>query len=155
MYLGDPSAAPITSTAGVFAFVELITLPIVLVWLIALVVQRGDPMLDHRLEVAQGVQKVIAPIDSAETRVAKLSKNILKQLSHIDSAADVATDRLKNLEDRFQNQIESLMGATADTDVNAAKITERLKKEREALKKVAAGLQEANADPQWQCRRLP
>ena len=107
--------------------------PVIIFWLVALAFQRTDPLLEHRLAVAQNLHKAIAPVDVAEQRMAQLSKNLQKELQNIDAVADLAADRIKNLEDRFQEQINNLFSAAADTEARTTSIRDILERERGAI----------------------
>lgn len=50
----------------------------------------------------------MAPVEVAEQRLAGLNRSLQKELTNIDAVADLAADRLANLEDRFQSQISDL-----------------------------------------------
>ena len=108
-----------------------ILLPIVLFWLVALVFQRSDPLLERRLSMIQNLNTTLAPIDLAEKRLETLNKNISNQFESIEAIADIASNSLDKLEKRFEEQTSQLFSASADMEAKAAIIRERLSKESE------------------------
>ena len=115
--------------------------PIVIFWLIALVFQRSDPLLERRLAVSQNLDKAIAPVEIAEARLAQLNKHLQKELTNIEAVADLANDRIKNLESAFQEQISNLFSATADTEARTVSIRDTLARERNASDDFASDIE--------------
>ena len=132
---------PITLTE-VALFAAGLTSPIVVIWLVALVYQRTDPLLEQRLEIAKGMNKTLAPIDQAQDRLKEISTNIEKQLKLIEAATDIAGQRIHNLENRFQDEVNHLFTATTDAEAKAASFKDMLKRERIALEKFAEQMDE-------------
>ena len=112
--------------AGMFA-------PVAVIWLVALVFQRTDPLLERRLGIAHSMDKALAPIDHAERRLDMLIEKIRRDMDHVDAAVDLASSRIDNLENRFKEEIAELFSVTADAEAKAATIRETLKDERDAL----------------------
>lgn len=114
-------------------FAAGLTSPIVVFWLIALVYQRTDPLLERRIEVAMGMEKTLDPIDTAESRLKEISANISKQIGFIEASTDIAVQRIENLENRFQDQVNELFTATTDAEAKGANLKDMLTREREAM----------------------
>ena len=117
-----------------------LTSPIVVFWLVALVYQRTDPLLERRVEIAQGMNETLAPIDRAEKRLSGIAANIDKQVHLIEAASEIAENRIQNLEGRFQEQVNNLFNATTDAEAKAASFKDMLKRERLAMEKYAQDL---------------
>lgn len=118
----------------------LLASPVILFWLIALVFQRTDPLLERRLATAQSLDKALAPIDYAETRFDQLAKKLHKEVDNIQAVVSLATDRIENLEGRFQNQVSDLFSATAQAEARAVLIKDTISREREHIDHMASGL---------------
>ncbi|MCK5040656.1 MAG: hypothetical protein KAR62_00110 [Sphingomonadales bacterium] len=127
---------PMTMTE-VALYAAGLTSPIVVFWLVALVYQRTDPLLEQRLDIAKGMAKTLAPIDQAQDRLKEISTNIEKQLKLIEAATDIAGQRIHNLENRFQDEVNHLFTATTDAEAKAASFKDMLKRERLALEMFA------------------
>lgn len=123
-------------------FAAGLTSPIVVFWLVALVYQRTDPLLEQRLEIAKGMNKTLAPIDQAQDRLKEISSNIEKQLQLIEAATDIAGQRIHSMENRFQDEVNHLFTATTDAEAKAASFKDMLKRERLALEKFAGDMDE-------------
>jgi hypothetical protein len=121
------------SFADVALYAAGITPPIVIFWIIALVYQRTDPLLERRLAIAQGMSQTLAPIELAEIRLQELTANINKQLDLIEAATDIADQRIENLEDRFQEQVNDLFTATTDAEAKAANFKDMMSRERKEM----------------------
>ncbi|WND02507.1 hypothetical protein QGN29_13215 [Temperatibacter marinus] len=120
--------------AGIFT-------PIALIWLMMLAFQRSDPMLERRLALSQNMHKVISPVEQAEARFEHLNKAIRKELTHIDAVADLASDRIDNLEGRFQEQINNLFSVTADVEARTTSIRDTIERERDEVGALATDLE--------------
>ncbi len=118
------------SPANLATYIAGLATPIAVIWLITLAFQRTDPLLERRLDMSQNLHKAVAPVEEAERRLNQLSKNLGKELDNIVAVADLASDRIENLENRFQAQISDLFSATADTEARTAIIRETLSRER-------------------------
>ncbi|MFZ5609129.1 MAG: hypothetical protein ACOY99_05930 [Pseudomonadota bacterium] len=123
-------------------YVAGLVTPIVAFWMIALVFQRTDPLLERRLAVARSLNQAVAPIDAAEQRLDALIQKLNKELQTIDKTADLAGERIAALESRFEAQVSGLFSATAEAETSAAAIREQLQREREALTAFSSGLEE-------------
>jgi F0F1-type ATP synthase membrane subunit b/b' len=128
------------STTEFALYAAGMTSPIVVFWLIALVYQRTDPLLEQRLDIAKGMAKTLAPIDQAQDRLKDISTNIEKQLKLIEAATDIAGQRIQNLENRFQDEVNHLFTATTDAEAKAASFKDMLKRERLALEMFASDM---------------
>ncbi len=137
-----PSALSQIAVTDLAALVAGYATPIAIFWLIALAFQRTDPLLERRLAMAQNLDKAISPIELAEQRIKLLNKNLRKELESIDAVADLAADRITNLENRFQEQISNLFTATADTEARTTSIRDTLEREREAIGETTQEVQE-------------
>ncbi len=115
--------------------------PIGLFWLIALVFQRSDPLLERRLAIAQTLHKAIAPVEEAEKRLDILHGQISKELTNIDAVSLLAAERIDNLEDRFQEQVSNLFSATADTEAKTTTIRDTLQRERDAIETMSSDIE--------------
>ena len=67
--------------------------PVAVFWLMALVSQRTDPLLERRLEITRGMKKALAPIEAAEKKLVFIRKNLDGQVKNIELATDVAAQR--------------------------------------------------------------
>lgn len=106
-----------------------IILPIVLFWLIALVFQRTDPLLERRLSVMQNLNTTLAPIDLAEKRLESINASIQNQFESIEAISDIASKSMDKLEKRFQEQTDQLFSVSADMEVKSNVIRDRLSAE--------------------------
>lgn len=118
---------------SVFSLVAGIFTPVTVIWLVALVFQRTDPLLEKRLEIAKGMDQALAPIDDAEKRLAAMVDNIGHQITQIEASTDIAVQRVEALEDRFQAQINDLFDATTKAEEKSVHLKESLSGEREKL----------------------
>lgn len=145
----------ILATPGLLSLPELsalvggIAAPVAVIWLIALVYQRTDPLLERRIEMVQGMDKALAPIEVAEKRLGQIGIEFDKQVAHIELAVDVASQRIEHLEGRFQGQISELFSATADADAKSASMRDGLERQRQSMddlsqdiEKKATGIEE-------------
>lgn len=107
--------------------------PLALIWLIMLAFQRSDPMLEHRLAISQNLHKALSPVEQAEQRYHQLHSSLEKELVNIEAVADLAADRIGNLEGRFQEQISNLFSATADAEARTSSIRETIERERNSV----------------------
>lgn len=103
-----------------------ILLPIVLFWLIALVFQRTDPLLERRVSMMQTLNTALSPIDLAEKRLESIDNSIHTRFNNIKAAAEMASKSMDKLEDRFEKQTNQLFAATADVETKSAVIRDRL-----------------------------
>lgn len=121
------------SIASIMTLVSALMSPIAIIWIMALVFQRTDPMLERRVSMAQTLHKAVAPVEHAERRLAELQAKLIHDLESIDAVAELASDRISNLENRFQSQVSDLFSAAADTEARTSSIRESLTRERNAL----------------------
>ncbi|PCI43596.1 MAG: hypothetical protein COB49_12065, partial [Alphaproteobacteria bacterium] len=128
---------PLYETGGLMAGASL---PLILVWLIALVYLRADPLRDQRMALARGLDGLLAPLDVAQRRVNAIVAELHKEIKHVEAAGDIATIRIDNLENRFQEQISNLFEVTTDAEAKAVNIQEILSTEREAFTRQVAEL---------------
>jgi hypothetical protein len=122
------------------ALIAGLAAPISVFWLMALVAQRTDPLLERRMEIARGMKKALAPIEAAEKKLGGVRKNLEGQVKNIELATDVATQRLDNLENCFDEQLSRLFSATTDADAKAVSIKDTLQRERLAMEDLAVSL---------------
>ncbi|RMB08982.1 hypothetical protein BXY39_1629 [Eilatimonas milleporae] len=130
---------PVTDLAALVAGVAT---PIAIAWLIALAFQRTDPLIERRVALAQHLHRAMSPVEAAEVRLAQLHKGIIKELDHIDAVADLASDRVKHLENRFQEQISNLFTATADAEARTSSIRDTLARERDAVSALVTNVED-------------
>ncbi|VAX05016.1 hypothetical protein MNBD_ALPHA03-1909 [hydrothermal vent metagenome] len=121
---------PIYEAGGLLAGASL---PLILVWLIALVYLRTDPLREHRTALTHGLDGLLAPLDVAQKRVNSIVAELHKEIHHVEAASDIATTRIDNLENRFQDQISNLFEVTTDAEAKAANLQTTLSTEREAF----------------------
>lgn len=114
--------------------------PVAVFWLMALVSQRTDPLLERRLEISRGMKRALAPIEAAEKKLISIRLNLDGQVKKIELATDVAAQRLDHLENRFDKQLSGLFSVTADADAKAASIKDTLQRERQAMENLSANL---------------
>ena len=103
-----------------------VLLPIVLFWLIALVFQRTDPLLERRVSMMQTLNTALSPIDLAEKRLESIDNLIHSRFENIKAAAEMASNSMEKLEDRFEKQTNQLFAVTADVETKSAVIRDRL-----------------------------
>ncbi|WP_149999402.1 hypothetical protein [Iodidimonas gelatinilytica] len=115
------------------ALIAGVLTPLAIVWLIALVFQRTDPLLERRLEIAQDMDRALAPIEHAEKRLDQLLVRVRHDMDHVEAAVDLAASRIDSLEGRFKSEIADLFSVTADAEAKAASIQDMFRREREAL----------------------
>jgi len=116
------------------------TMPLVLIWLFALVIMRTDLFREQRIAVAQGLDELLSPVDQAERRTAALTEKLRQQIENVESASEIASDRIKRLEDRFQGQITDLFSATTKAEETANAVVMRLRGEEQALSSLRTAL---------------
>ncbi|MCF6216511.1 MAG: hypothetical protein L3J58_10110 [Emcibacter sp.] len=121
---------PLYEAGGLLAGASL---PLILIWLIALVYLRTDPLREHRTALTHGLDGLLAPLEVAQRRVNSIVAELHKEIHHVESASDIATTRIGNLEKRFQNQISNLFEVTTDAEAKAANLQTTLSTEREAF----------------------
>jgi len=121
---------PLYEAGGLLAGASL---PLILIWLIALVYLRTDPLRDHRMALTQGLDGLLAPLEVAQKRVNHIVADLHKEISHVEAAGDIATTRIDNLEQRFQSQISDLFEVTTDAEAKAANLQTILSTERDAF----------------------
>lgn len=131
------AAMPLPDLAALIAGLAA---PVSVFWLMALVAQRTDPLLERRLEIANGMKGALAPIEAAEKKLVSIRLNLDSQVKNIELATDVAVQRLDSLENRFDKQLTGLFSATADADAKAVSITDTLKRERKAMEYLSTKL---------------
>lgn len=103
-----------------------ILLPIVLFWLVALVFQRTDPLLERRVSMMQTLNTALSPIDLAEKRLESIDNLIHTRFDNIKAAAEMASKSMGKLESRFEKQTNQLFAVTADVETKSAVIRDRL-----------------------------
>jgi len=130
---------PLYEISGLLAGASL---PLILVWLVALVYLRTDPLRDHRAALAHGLDGLLAPLDMAQRRVNSIVAELHKEIKHVEAAGDIASTRLDNLEKRFQGQISDLFEVTTDAEAKAATLQTTLSSEREAFSGLVAEVTE-------------
>lgn len=124
------SQMPVYEAGGLMAGASL---PLILIWLIALVYLRTDPLRDHRMALAQGLDGLLSPLDEAQKRVNSIVTELHKEIKHVEAAGDIAATHIDNLENRFQEQITNLFEVTTSAEVKAVNIQQMLSSEREAF----------------------
>ncbi len=117
-------------------------MPLVLFWLVALVVQRTDPLLEHRLGIARNLDATLAPIDHAEKRVLLLREDLRAGLAELEATAELTGERLESLKTRFSEQLDQLFSAAAAAEERAQAVAERLEEERALIARSSAALEE-------------
>lgn len=130
---------PVYEVGGLLAGASL---PLILIWLVALVYLRTDPLRDHRTALVHGLDGLLAPLDVAQRRVNSIVADLHKEISHVEAAGDIATTRISNLEKRFQDQISNLFEVTTDAEAKAANLQNTLSAEREAFSGLVADVSE-------------
>lgn len=141
-FLFHDRADPVTITQAFLGEIALMMAPVAVFWLIALVFQRTDPLLERRLAMAQTMNRALAPVEAAEARLAALNKKLRDEVDTIERVVVLASDRIDNLEDRFQSQVSDLFGATAEAEARAVAIKDSLAREREEISVMGDALSE-------------
>ena len=140
---GDGAPSPDTfSLPEIGAMAAGVTMPLVLIWICALVILRTDLLGEQRIAVAQGLDELLSPVDQAERRATALTEKLRQQIENVENASEIASDRIKRLEDRFQNQINDLFSATTKAEETANGVVMRLRGEEQALKGLRISLEE-------------
>lgn len=129
------------SAVDIGVFIAALFTPIVTFWMMALVFQRTDPLLERRLAVARTLDHALAPIDAAEHRLDGILSRLTKDLQTLDHTVDLASERITALEHRFKDQLSELFSATTDAENRAKTISDLMQKEREALKGLSSALE--------------
>lgn len=130
---------PIYEIGGLMAAA---TIPLVVIWLISLVFLRTDPLRDYRLALAHGLEGLLSPLDVAQRRLNSIVGSLNKEISHVEAAADIASNRMDNLENRFREQITSLFEATTDTENKTAAFRDILSSERTQMEDLSKNITE-------------
>lgn len=115
--------------------------PVIVVWLIALVFMRADPLREQRLALAHGLDNLLQPIQVAEKRVEALVERLHMNVTNLNSAGDLAADRMKSLETRFREQTALLFDATNNAETKAETIQKTLTAERELLQSLSSEME--------------
>ncbi len=134
-------SAGVPPPAELGAIVAGLAAPIAIIWLVALVYQRSDPLLERRLAVAQTLDRALAPIDHAEARFDQLIGRMRQDLERMSAVVDLAGERIDRLEDRFKAATADLFSATADAEEKAEAIAGRLQAERARMEALDAALE--------------
>ncbi|MCF8473612.1 MAG: hypothetical protein K9G26_02865 [Emcibacter sp.] len=121
---------PLYETGGLMAGASL---PLILIWLIALVFLRTDPLRDQRTALIHGLDDLAAPLNKIQNHIDSIVKDLHKEIGHVEAASDIALKRIDNLERRFQEQISNLFEVTTNAEAKAIHIQEALSSEREAF----------------------
>jgi len=133
------SRMPLYEVGGLLAGASL---PLILFWLMALVFLRTDPLREQRTALTQGIEGLLAPLDSVQKRVGAIVAQLHKEIKHVEAASDIAATRLDNLENRFQEQISNLFDVTTDAEAKAANLQTTLSAERLAFSGLVAEITE-------------
>lgn len=112
-------------------------LPLILIWLTCLVVVRINPVDDNYRALEAGLDQLLHPVEMTQERIFKIIDNLKTEIEKIEAAGDVASNRFKNLEDSFKNQISELFKATIDAEEKSVTIKNNLSFEREAISSVS------------------
>ncbi|MEM9880787.1 MAG: hypothetical protein AAF862_16085, partial [Pseudomonadota bacterium] len=107
--------------------------PLCLIWLFTLVVQRTDPLLERRLAIARTLQASIAPVDAAEAKLDRLLERLQRDIGMVDQTVMLASDRISALEERFTEQVSNLFSATTDAEAKSATISDQLRREHDNI----------------------
>ncbi|MEO0410242.1 MAG: hypothetical protein AAF221_00200 [Pseudomonadota bacterium] len=119
--------------AHVAVFITAAGVPLCLIWIVSLVLQRADPLLERRLAIARTLNSTIAPVDAAEVKLDKMLERLRRDIGTVDQTVMLANERIGALEDRFKDQVSELFSATTDAEAKSASIREQLKRERESM----------------------
>lgn len=123
-----------------FAEIELIeasmlitaaTMPLIILWLICLVFIRINPVEEDRRALESGLDQLLSPVEITQERINKVIENLKKEITKVEAAGDLATNRFKSLEDSFNEQINSLFEATTKADEKSNILRNRLSTERD------------------------
>ncbi len=130
------------------------SLPLILIWLIALVYLRTDPLREHRTALTHGLDGLLAPLEVAQRRVNSIVAELHKEIHHVEAAGDIATTRIGNLEKRFQDQISNLFEVTTDAEAKAANLQTTLSTERDAFARLLVDITDHTAKLENQFRQI-
>ncbi|MEM7569473.1 MAG: hypothetical protein AAF337_06735 [Pseudomonadota bacterium] len=123
----------VISPAHVAVFITAAGVPLCLIWIVSLVLQRADPLLERRLAIARTLNSTIAPVDAAEAKLDRMLERLRRDIGTVDQTVLLASERISALEDRFKDQVSELFSATTDAEARSASIREQLKRERESM----------------------
>lgn len=129
------------SPAHVAVFIAAAGVPLCLIWIVSLVLQRADPLLERRLAIARTLNSTIAPVDAAEAKLDKMLERLRRDVGTVDQTVLLASERIGALEERFKAQVSELFSATTDAEAKSASIREQLKRERESMQGLTELLQ--------------
>lgn len=107
--------------------------PLCLIWIVTLVLQRSDPLLERRLAIARTLQASIAPVDAAEAKLDRMLQRLQRDVGTVDQTVMLASERIGALEDRFKDQVSNLFSTTTDAEAKSASIREQLRRERDSM----------------------
>jgi len=134
IYWGIESGQIASVTLSALAmFVSALFAPLCLIWIITLVLQRSDPLLERRLAIARTLQASIAPVDAAEAKLDRMLVRLKRDIGTVDQTVELASERINVLEDRFTKQVSNLFSATTDAEAKSAAITEQLRREHQSV----------------------
>lgn len=119
--------------ANVATFIGAFGVPLCLIWIVTLVLQRSDPLLERRLAIARTLQASIAPVDAAEAKLDRMLQRLQRDIVTVDQTVLLASERIGALEDRFKEQVSNLFSATTDAEAKSASIREQLRRERDSV----------------------
>lgn len=134
-------------TAGdIAALIGALGVPLCLIWIVTLVLQRSDPLLERRLAIARTLQASIAPVDEAEIKLDRMLERLRRDIGTVDQTVLLASERIGALEDRFKDQVSNLFSATTDAEAKSASIREQLRRERDSVEGLIDDLSQHLAD---------
>jgi len=101
-------------------------IPLIAIWLAALVFLRTDPLREHRLALSHGLDGVLSPIDIAQKRLDNMLQSLHKELHNVEATSDLAVTRISELEGRFSGQITILFESLTKAEKQAQQLQNNL-----------------------------
>lgn len=117
------------------------TIPLVIFWLICLVLIRINHPEENKRALESGLDQLLNPLEITQERINKVVENLKKEITKVEAAGDLATNRFKALEDNFNEQINLLFEATTKADEKSNIFRNRLSTERDEQIKLTAEIE--------------
>lgn len=123
----------VLSAGAIGILVGAFCAPLCLIWIMTLVLQRSDPLLERRLAIARTLQASIAPVDAAEAKLDRMLQRLQRDIAMVDQTVMLASERIGALEGRFKDQVSNLFSTTTDAEAKSATIRDQLRRERDSM----------------------
>lgn len=124
--------------AGIFA-------PMTVFWLIALVFQRTNPVLEDRKAFMDALDTMLTPVEAGTDKLVRIEKTIRRHVDQINAALDATETRSAKIGKELQQQLGQAFAAVADAEARAVGVKDVLARERVAMDELASSLEERAA----------